>query len=331
MPFRDAADYGITPTTSDCGPLIARLPKYTEIWFAPGTYTFQSYPTKADFSNVFYRSHGAIWQCVTPKADWDPSPVFNWSYDAPPGTQGTYPHGGSRNDMVQTGVSPIEGIGIIGFGSGNWGTGLALGQAPSWGNYFLDPHNFSVGGFFYGVGFHAPLHAAFQTGIRNVVLKNNNNGIVINNLGSTDSGENFRIINCHIGGNISDGIQAFGVQKLTITGTSLDYNHRQIYLDNAATVELIGCYFEQNSGSTPGESIVLGASSTLMIQGGTMYGLPFANANVVRFLDANSNVWFSNTGVFDSGARSFLNPGGGNLHGTIIGCNGVNAPPALKP
>jgi hypothetical protein len=326
----DSSAYGITPATADCGPLIAKIPKYVEVWFSPGTYTFKTYPTQKDFSNVFYRSTGAIWKCVTPKPDWDPTPVFNWIYVAPQNF-GVYPHGGNARDMTQAGISPIEGIGIIGSGSGNWGTGIAFGQGTAGDNYFFDPHNFSVGGFYIGVGFLAPLSNCFQNGIRNVVLKNNNNGIIIDNTGSTNSGEQFRITDCHIGGNISDGIATYGVQKLTVVGTSLDYNHRQMYVSSTATVELIGCYFEQHSTSTPGETIAIDTSATLMIQGGTMYGLPFSPGNIVRFLSTTSNVWFNNVGIFDSGGRAYINPMGGNVHGTIIGCNGVNTPPALKP
>ena len=125
--------------------------------------------------------------------------------------------------MAQIGISPIEGIGIVGSGSGNWGTGIQFGNDTNPSsyveNYFLDPHNFSVG-------------------------------------------------------------------------------------------------------------------ATLMMQGGTIYGLPFSAGDMVAFDGAppsTANVWFNNVGVFDSGGRAYINPTGGNLHGTIIGCNGKNTPPSLIP
>src|SRR6202011_4674583 len=78
----NASDYGITPATADCGPLIANLPKYTEVWFGPGQYTFQTYPTQSAFSNVFYRGRSTIWYCtgsLTPNFD-KTKIAFSWVY-----------------------------------------------------------------------------------------------------------------------------------------------------------------------------------------------------------------------------------------------------------
>jgi hypothetical protein len=123
-----ASAYGITTATADCGPLIAKLPKYTEVWFAPGIYTFATYPTQEAFSNVFYRGNTTVWRCTgSLLPDFDLTKIaFNWVYAAP--SFGGYPIGQSANDMTSAGLSPIEGIAIISALDGNSGVGLALGM-----------------------------------------------------------------------------------------------------------------------------------------------------------------------------------------------------------
>jgi hypothetical protein len=124
-----AEAYGITTSTPDCGPLIQNLPKYTEVWFGPGVYTFQTYPTQAAFSNVFYRGYETIWECTgSLGADYTVlnNFAFNWIYTTPLNI--SYPVGQSGNDMMLAGLSPIEGIGIISQLDGHSGVGLALGM-----------------------------------------------------------------------------------------------------------------------------------------------------------------------------------------------------------
>jgi hypothetical protein len=340
-----AAWAGIFPSNADNGALISRVPKYSECWFQAGVYTFATYPSQNDFSNVFWRGFSYAFYCtglLTP--DFDQTKIaFDWTYiPTTPPYGGAYAAGGSTSDMATAGISPLEGCGIVSQLDGASGVGLRLGgpfsSYPE--NYYGRPRGFSVGGFYINVGYTVPVNC-FLTGCENVVVKRGQIGFYWNEnaTGESNSGENLTLLDCNMNGLQNDGYEFFAAQRWTLDGCSLTYNHRMGYSSNQYTV-FKSCYFETNASNTPNELIAVDGGSTVVFdQGTSMLGLPFSSADLIAFYATNPQlvhkyrVFFKDTAVYDTtNSRLFIiSSATVPVRGKVIGFNGINFPYPLAP
>lgn len=339
-----AAWFGITVNTADIGPYFAKFPTNCFVWFGPGSFTVLTYPTEAQFKNRFYRGINTIFRCNgslagTSSTD-DLLPAFTWSFE--PSVQATDSNGGNIGDMMIAGLSPIEGIGIIG-NSQTQGIGFAMGNSGT-NVYFIRPKNFSVQNFGVGFQYLRTMDNCFLTGLENVTLKSNGTNLICDNTnvqtptnpGGINSGENFLFKSCYIGGATVVGANVVKAQLATFDNCSFDYNTKMGIFNNS-NVKLKNCYIEGTPASTASNRTpanwfdVLGvstldvdSSTNIYMLGGTfadMNGYDFFNVNVNGF--GNPNVR-CNASIFSSPQRykplsSFTAL---NVFGSTMRCNG---------
>jgi hypothetical protein len=235
-----ASAYGVTPTTADCGPCFAAMPRDSVIWFEPGVYTFLTYPSEANFRDKFYRGIGVEWHCNGALPDLNTA-AFTWSY-APSTNFGTDTSGGNLGDMTNAGLSPIEGIAIYGNDPAK-GIGFQLGNDTGRNVYFTRPKNFSIQNFGVGFQYKQPMANCFMTGAEDCVFKGNGTNLIVDITGSSNSGENFYFKSCYFGNALVIGAKVVKVQLCTFDNCSFDYNRQHGYFQHAA-VKMKNCYVE---------------------------------------------------------------------------------------
>ncbi|MFM0163803.1 hypothetical protein PQR39_25750 [Paraburkholderia sediminicola] len=322
-----AAWYGITIATADIGPYFAKFPTNCYVWFGPGMYTVLTYPTEAQFKNRFYRGVNTVWRCNGSLAGTMPNgvdliPAFTWSFET--ATQATDSSGGNIGDMMTAGLSPIEGIGIIG-NSMTQGIGFAMGNSGT-NVYFTRPKNFSVQNFGVGFQYLRSMHNCFLTGLENVVLKSNGTNLICDNTnlenpnapGAYNSGENFYFKSCYFGGASIVGTNVVRAQLCTFDNCSFDYNVKMgTFLHS--NVKLKNCYIE----GTPSASAANGTTgswfdvfgvTTLDVDSGT-------NIYMLNGTSTEMNSW----DVFNCNPQGFGKP--------AVRCNATifSSPQRYKP
>jgi hypothetical protein len=338
-----AAWYGITPATTDIGPYFALFPQYRYIWFQPGAYTVQTYPTETQFNNKFYRGVSTIWRCAGSLAGslstGDLLPAFTWSFQ-PSQAFGTDSDGGNINDMMLAGLSPIEGIGIIG-NSLTQGIGFAIGNSGT-NVYFMRPKNFSVQNFGVGFQYLRSMANCFLTGLENVVLKSNGTNIICDNTdiqnpnepGAFNSGENFYFKSCYIGGATVVGVNIVRNQLCTFDNCSFDYNLKMAIFNNS-NVKMKNCYVEGNPANMQNWFDVLGVSCLDVDTGTNIYmlGGTTTQMNSWDVFNVNSNGYGNpnvrcSASIFSAPQRykPLSSSGVMNVFGSMMRCNGSKFP-----
>lgn len=318
----NAAWVGIRPDGSDCGSKFSRLPKRTTVNFSPGEYVFASYPPPADFSDRFYRGKGVVWKCTG--ALTESQRAFVWSYAN--GQDFGVDNGGQNvRDMTLAGLSPIEGIGIIGPGTST-GICFSFDNTATTRPYFVRPKNFSIGNFRIGFGGAVtPMRNFFLTGADDCVFKGNHINIRLDNTGSVNSGENITFRRCYIGNASGTGIEAIKLQLLVLDNCSLDYNARHAVLIDTNT-KMTACYLETNNATTKADMIKTSGVAKLVIdETSNIYALGWADRDIFS-LDGIStivcNATVDMTGPW--GARTLYTGERSSVFGRTKGCNGDN-------
>jgi hypothetical protein len=344
-----AAWWGVTTSTADIGIYFQYYPQYSIVHFTQGSYTVLTYPTEAQFCDKLYRGFSTIWRCNTAIPNITtgvnagmPGPAFVWSC-AQSQNFGADNGGNNINDMWNAGLSPIEGIGIIGNGVSN-GVGFQMGNSGT-NVYFIRPKNFGVQNFAIGFYYARTMTNCFLTGLENVTLKGNGTNLWCDNTdlqnpnepGGVNSGENFYFKSCYIGDAKTLGVYCQRLQMVTFDNCSFDYNTMHATFDNSVT-KMKNCYIEGSPGSSGGDTTaswfeVFGVSSlavdmttNLYMLGGTsayMNSYDFFNVSSQGF--GNPNVrcdatFFSSPARFKPLSSSWTTP----TFGRTWRCNGAN-------
>jgi hypothetical protein len=250
----NARDYGITPDTADCGPLIASLPTFVEVWFETGTYTFLTSPTLSQWANRTYRGLATTWNSVSvspgvpytnitssltgtprsPTAPNDDQVFFSWNFQ-------------SASDGYGTGlgaISPLEGIIISGQATESiaYGVGVKFFGTPGW-FFMIIPKKFAVQNW--GVGVLLDGNNLFCTGLEDCTIYTSWVGILY--LKNSNSGSTFRFKRnfthaCYL---TCVSVQGPGLLQVIWENHIADYSPSFGYYNGQHI--FMNCYYENNA------------------------------------------------------------------------------------
>lgn len=345
---------GIFTSNVDNGPLIGRLPKYATNYFQDGVYQFASYPTFTDMLVTISRGPSTIFNCTGALVQFDlNSPAFSWNWGPTPYHLDDIQIGifnglpvGSMAVMASASISPLEGIGIVAQFDGTHGVGLQLGYTgddyPSFVPLYTRPKNFTVGGFYCNVIYGPAISHVFLTGLDEAVMRTGGIGYRYDNYPNSDSGENLANRRCNFNGHYGDGMQLVGSQRQDVDTCSLTYNHRAMYI--TGTPVFVSSYFETNIANTPAENFAVDVNANLILTSRTsLLHFDRYQGNYVLFGGTpgsrGSQVFFDRCTFTDTVSNSTNLPNGQflqseaglQIHGSVMGWNGINFPPCLSP